>query len=76
MNNLLTSLYRSYIFLLVLLWIVIGSLSVYGAILAFKANVVLGFIVLFVEPAPFLLGILGMLGHPEIAHRVAMFLGL
>ena len=52
------------------------DLSVYGLILAFKASLILGVIVLLVEPLPLILGVLALLGHPEIARLVAAWLGL
>lgn len=50
--------------------------AIYGLILAFKASVLLGIIVLLVEPSPFILGVAGLLGHPDLAQRIAHFLGI
>lgn len=51
-------------------------LSVYGIVLAFKASIILGIIVLLVEPMPFILGILAVFGHSDVAQLIARWLGL
>lgn len=51
-------------------------LSIYGLVLAFKASIVLGVLALFLEPSPFILGLLGIFGHPEVAHKIAAWIGL
>jgi hypothetical protein len=48
----------------------------YGLYLAFSASVLLGVLVLVLEPAPFVLGVVGVLGHPEIARQIATWLGV
>jgi len=48
----------------------------YGLILAFKASLILGVIVLFVEPAPLILGLIGLFGHPEVAQKIVQWLGM
>lgn len=52
------------------------ALSIYGLVLAFKASIVLGVIAMLVEPSPFVLGILGVFGHPEVAQKIATWMGL
>lgn len=52
------------------------ALSVYGIYLAFSASLVLGVLVLVVEPTPFVLGLLAVFGHTEVAHKIAVWLGL
>jgi len=52
------------------------ALSFYGIYLAFSASIILGVLALLVEPSPFILGVLGVLGHPEVAHKIATWLGL
>ena len=51
-------------------------LSVYGLYLAFTTSLVLGVLVLLVEPTPLLLGILGIFGYTDVAHKIAVWLGL
>ena len=48
----------------------------YGLYLAFKVSIVLGVLALLVEPSPLILGILGLFGHPEVAQKIATWLGL
>lgn len=52
------------------------GLSVYGLFLAFKASLVLGVLALILEPAPLVLGIIGVLGNPELTQQIANWLGL
>lgn len=51
------------------------GLSIYGLVLAFKASVVLGVIVLVVEPSPLVLGLVGVF-RPDVAQQLAHWLGL
>lgn len=57
---------------------IIGSVAstFYGLYLAFSASIILGVIVLLIEPLPLILGVLGFLGHPEVAQRIATWLGM
>lgn len=57
-------------------WLSAIGLTIYGLYLAFSASIVLGVIVLVVEPTPFILGVLALFGHPEVAHKIAAWLGL
>lgn len=50
------------------------ALSFWGIYLAFKASVLLGIIVLIMEPSPFILGVCALFGHADLAHRLASFL--
>ena len=52
------------------------TLTIYGLYLAFSASIVLGVLVLLVEPSPLILGVLAFFGHPEVAHKIATWLGL
>jgi len=52
------------------------GLAFYGLYLAFSASLILGVIVLIVEPLPLVLGLVGFLGHPEVAHKIAQWLGM
>lgn len=47
--------------------------TVYGLYLAFSASILLGVVVLLVEPLPLILGVLGFLGHPEVAEKIVQF---
>lgn len=38
------------------------GISIYGAVLAFKASIILGVIVLIVEPSPFVIGLCAIFG--------------
>lgn len=50
--------------------------SIYGLILAFHASIILGVLVLLVEPSPLILGALAFFGHPEVAQKIAAWMGL
>ena len=52
------------------------GLSIYGLGLAFQASVVLGIAALFLEPAPLILGLAALCGHPELARTIASAFGL
>lgn len=51
-------------------------LTVYGLYLAFSASIVLGVLALLIEPSSLVFGVLALLGHPEVAHKIAAWLGL
>jgi hypothetical protein len=63
-------------FLRVALGIYLFGVWVYGAYLAFKASVLLGFLALLLEPSPTILGLMGVFHHPEVAQKIAAWLGL
>lgn len=46
------------------------GVSAYGIYLAFSASVLLGVVVLFVEPLPFVIGIVWLLTGTDIAQRI------
>lgn len=52
------------------------ALSIYGLYLAFSASIVLGFLALIIEPSPFILGVLALFGHPEVAQKIVTWIGL
>lgn len=54
---------------------VLLGLAVYGLYLAFSASILLGVIVLVIEPLPVVIGLVGLLGHPELCERVARWVG-
>lgn len=52
------------------------ALSIYGLYLAFSASIVLGFLALIIEPSPFILGVLALFGHPEVAQKIVTWISL
>lgn len=52
------------------------GLSIYGACLAFSASLILGVIVILVEPAPLVLGLVAVFGNPQVCQQIAAYLGL
>lgn len=62
-------------FIIALFAVAIGP-TIYGAYLAFKASLILGIVVLVVEPAPMVLGWIAIFGHPEVAQKIAQWIGL
>lgn len=57
-----------------LLWFLPIVATFYGLYLAFSASLVLGLLVLFIQPTPLILGFLGIIGHPEVAAKIAAWL--
>jgi hypothetical protein len=49
---------------------------VYGFVLVFKASLLLGLLIFLVDPIPLILGLLGIFGHPEVAQKIATWLGM
>lgn len=62
--------------LFIMLALVPFGLSIYGLILAFQAGIVLGVLVFIVEPAPFILGLIALFGHADVAQKIADWVGL
>lgn len=52
------------------------GLTLVGAVLAFKASIILGIVALFVEPSPLVFGVLWMCGHGDVPLRLAQWLHL
>lgn len=50
--------------------------TIYGLYLSFSVSVVLGLLVLLVEPSPTVIGFLAFFGHPEVAKKIAEWLHL
>lgn len=50
--------------------------GIYGAYLAFKASIILGVIVLIVEPSPTILGWLALFGITDLCSRLAAWMHL
>lgn len=55
---------------------VIGALglTLYGLVLAFSASIILGVIVLFVEPSPFIIGAIMFFFHKNLAQMIVDWL--
>ena len=50
------------ILITILIFLLIVAISLYGAVLAFKASIILGVLVLFIEPSPFVIGVVALFG--------------
>lgn len=50
--------------------------SIYGLVLAFRASILLGIIVLIVQPSPFILGVIALSGHAEASVKLAQWMHL
>lgn len=50
--------------------------GVYGIFLAFKASIILGIIVLIVQPSPTVLGWVALFGRSDVCERLAAWLHL
>lgn len=48
---------------------------IYGLYLAFSASVILGVIVLILEPSPFVLGVIGLF-NPMVCEKIAKWAGM
>lgn len=55
--------------------IIVGPI-VYGIYLAFSASLILGLIVLILEPSAAAIGWIAIFGHPEVAQQLAHWLHL
>lgn len=52
------------------------GLNLYGIYLAFSASILLGIVVLLLEPSGLILGLIAVSGHADIAHKLASFIGV
>jgi hypothetical protein len=59
--------------LLICVWIGLISLTIYGLYLAFSASILLGIVVLFVEPMPLILALAMLIAHKDVAHMIVDF---
>ena len=57
---------------LLLIAFLIG-MGVWGLVLAFKASLILGLVVLLIEPVPFFLGLIALFGHPEVSRQIVEY---
>lgn len=65
----------------VLFWLFAGlvsfaafAVSIYGVVLAFKVSVFIGVLVLFVEPAPLVIGLVYLFMNINLAQKLVDFL--
>lgn len=76
MNNLIAIFGLFGVLFVFLLWAFPICMSIYGLVLAFRASLILGVLVFVIQPAPFILGVLGLFGHPQVAKMIATWIGL
>lgn len=50
--------------------------GIYGAYLAFKASIILGIVVLIVEPTPTIIGWVAILGRADACEKLVAWIGL
>ena len=48
--------------------------SIYGIYLAFSASIILGIVVLFIEPMPLIIGLVMLICHKDLALMIVQFL--
>jgi hypothetical protein len=60
----------------VFLWLSAIAITVYGLYIAFSISIIFGVLALICEPAPLVFGFLTLVGHGDIVHRLASWLGL
>jgi hypothetical protein len=56
------------------LFLFVISVSMYGLVLAFKASLLIGVLALFIEPAPFVIGMMYLFSDINLAQKLADFL--
>lgn len=56
------------------LWLAAIGLTVYGLYLAFSASIILGIVVLLVEPSPLIIGLVMLAFNKNLAQMVVDFL--
>lgn len=61
-------------FIFVAIWVMAIISTVYGIYLAFSASIILGFVVLLVEPSPLIIGLVMMFFHKNLAQMLLDFL--
>lgn len=52
------------------------GLTVYGLYLAFSASIILGIVVLLIEPTPLILAVIALTAKPDICEAIAKWLNL
>jgi hypothetical protein len=58
------------IFLAILTAFGMFAATIYGLYLAFSASIILGIVVLFVEPMPLIIGLCALLAHKDLAQMI------
>lgn len=56
-----------------LMLVIFLAITVHGLVLAFSASILLGIVVLIVEPAPFIIGLVYWVGGIDLAQRLVEF---
>lgn len=70
MKGLLAALMVVYMMAVVCLSLGSLALSIYGICLAFSASIILGIIVLFIQPAPFIIGLVMFFLEKNLAQEI------
>ena len=52
------------------IWIGVIGCTLYGLVLAFKVSILIGVLVLIVEPAPFIIGFVALLTQTNLAQKL------
>lgn len=52
------------------------GLTVYGLYLAFSASIILGIVVLVLEPTPLVLAVIALVAKPDVCEAIAKWLNL
>ncbi|NJO48163.1 MAG: hypothetical protein HC840_00445 [Leptolyngbyaceae cyanobacterium RM2_2_4] len=62
------------VLLLISFWVLLSVSTVYGLYLAFSASIILGVIVLIVEPSPLIIGLVMIFFDKNLAQMIVDFL--
>lgn len=63
---------------IIILGIALASLglTIYGLYLAFSASIILGIVVLILEPTPMILALVALIAKPDVCEAIAKWLNL
>lgn len=75
-NNTLSVLVIFFFLLAIFAGLALIGISIFGIILAFKASILLGILVLLIEPSPLIIGLVYLFTGTDLAQKVATYLGL
>jgi hypothetical protein len=64
------------VFIYLIICAIVISALLYGIFLTFAASLILGGFLLLITPLYTVFGIIGFLGHPELANLIVKFLNL
>jgi hypothetical protein len=53
------------------LWLLLICSTIYGIVLGFKASILVGIIILIVEPAPLIVGLVALFSNVDLAQKLA-----